>query len=594
LVEAWRRRLRAVGAADDQDRGPDQAKGPSRAADGGPWASPDLAATLADLREVVAHARYPLRLPSAVIATATATALLEQLDDYILPRLNRVDAPLLAVVGGSTGAGKSTLVNSLVRAPVSRTGVIRPTTRSPLLVSNPGDAAWFARGDILPDLARSSRAGERTLQLINAPALRPGIALVDAPDIDSVVASNRELARELLSAGDLWLFVTTAARYADAVPWRLLREARDRGTAVAIILDRVPSDASEDITAHFGQMLSAQDLGEAPLFVIEESILDGHGLLPEPLIRPVKMWLDEVAGDAARRRGLTDRTLLGAVKTVPDRVQRLAAAADHQTEAKSHLAAACRRAFAEAMSDVESHVRSGAALRGEAYSQWLPLLASGEIGPALRSATVRGRDEALPVPPNQPQPGRAFLPAVAAALAGLIVEADVAGAARCRDGWRADASGQVLLAADSSLGRPWPGFADASHDLVHDWQRWLRAVVRAEAATVRTPSRSYATAATVLFATIAALAPSRETVTDDSAAADVLRRVLDDDRLRSLGERARAELLVRVGGLLDAEVERHLAPVAAIGADPGLAQRLRDLAGRVHVASRGDGIGVAA
>jgi hypothetical protein len=46
-----------------------------------------------------------------------------------------------------------------------------------------------------------------------------GLALLDAPDIDSVVVENRQLAAQLLAAADLWLFVTSAARYADAVPW---------------------------------------------------------------------------------------------------------------------------------------------------------------------------------------------------------------------------------------------------------------------------------------------------------------------------------------------------------------------------------------
>ncbi len=51
---------------------------------------------------------------------------------------------------------------------------------------------------------------------------------------------NRSLAAQLLAAADLWLFVTSAARYADQVPWGFLKQAADRSAAVAIVLDRTP------------------------------------------------------------------------------------------------------------------------------------------------------------------------------------------------------------------------------------------------------------------------------------------------------------------------------------------------------------------
>src|SRR5215468_3268669 len=98
---------------------------------------PLLIEALRQLREAVASARYPMDVPSAGQARAASARLVGQLDDYLIPRLSRLDAPLLVVVGGSTGAGKSTLVNSIVRAPVTQAGVLRPTTRSPVLVSHP-------------------------------------------------------------------------------------------------------------------------------------------------------------------------------------------------------------------------------------------------------------------------------------------------------------------------------------------------------------------------------------------------------------------------------------------------------------------------
>lgn len=81
-------------------------------------------------------------------------------------------------------------------------------------------------------------------QSVFAASAIPGVVLVDAPDLDSVDDSNRELSARLLDAADLWIFVTTAARYGDALAWNTLRRAHERGVTCAIVLDRPsPSDA---------------------------------------------------------------------------------------------------------------------------------------------------------------------------------------------------------------------------------------------------------------------------------------------------------------------------------------------------------------
>ena len=168
------------------------------------------------LRDVLRATELPLDVRGAAEAREERDAVVNQLDDYVIPRLAAWDAPLLTVVGGSTGAGKSTLVNSIVGDVVSRAGVLRPTTSAPVLVVNPDDRPWFIDDRVLPGLARATGASDgdqdpNSVRLVEAASLTPGLAILDAPDIDSVVSRNRDLGAQLLAAADMWVFVTTAA-----------------------------------------------------------------------------------------------------------------------------------------------------------------------------------------------------------------------------------------------------------------------------------------------------------------------------------------------------------------------------------------------
>ena len=235
---------------------------------------------LTRLRRALEGAELNLDLPGTGGARRDRAELLDQIDDYILPRLRRLDAPLLAVLGGSTGAGKSTITNSIVGHEVTRAGVLRPTTRAPVLVCHPGDIDWFRDPDgVLPGLARTtgdSPTGSGLL-LTTSEALPPGLAILDAPDIDSVELANHDLAAQLLGAADLWLFVTTAARYADAVPWEYLGMAKERSTALAVVVNRIPPGHEYTVVRHFKAMLADRGLDGAEVFSVSEGDLaDGR------------------------------------------------------------------------------------------------------------------------------------------------------------------------------------------------------------------------------------------------------------------------------------------------------------------------------
>ncbi|RAZ59279.1 ABC transporter, partial [Klebsiella oxytoca] len=75
------------------------------------------------------------------------------------------------------------------------------------LVHHPDDAFWFDGDRVLPTLVRSQVASNdaSSLQLVAEPDIPRGLAILDAPDIDSVVTRNRDLAAQLLQAADLWV-----------------------------------------------------------------------------------------------------------------------------------------------------------------------------------------------------------------------------------------------------------------------------------------------------------------------------------------------------------------------------------------------------
>jgi hypothetical protein len=555
----------------------------------------DLAVALDRLRAAIGGTAYPLVMPSADEARQVGTALVAQLDDYLLPRLARLDAPLLVVVGGSTGAGKSTLVNSLVRKPISASGVLRPTTRSPVLVCHPTDTAWFRKGDLLPGLTRTTEPGNdpKTLQLVAIDAIGPGLAFLDAPDIDSIVDANRALASQLLAAADLWLFVTTAARYADAVPWELLRTARFRGTVIALVLDRVPAEAAGDISAHLAEMLAANELGAAPLFVLPETVLDDQGLLPEDEAAPLRDWFAQLASDSSARSAVVRQTLDGALTALVPAVDGLAAAADEQAVAAKALDERVRAAYRNSRRTVEQGLQDGRLLRGEVLARWQEFIGTGEFLRSLESRVGRVRDRIVAAVTGRPAPGRNLQVALESQLVTLLRGVAADAAEQAYTGWQAHPAGAALL--DPSLGRASDDLPARAERLVRDWQRNVLEIVRTEAADKRFVARSaaYAVNATGLAVMIAVFTSTAFIPTGAElavgagttvAAQKVLEAIFGDQAIRALAAKAREDLLSRVTALLDAEAARYAARTEAVGLDVEPGAELRSAAAGVEKA----------
>ncbi|MGH3383840.1 MAG: ABC transporter [Nocardioidaceae bacterium] len=558
---------------------------------------------LVQLREALVATRIPLEGVAADHARTTLREMIDQLEDYVLPRLIQFDAPLLAVIGGSTGAGKSTLTNSLIGERVTEPGVLRPTTRSPVLVHNPVDAKWFDKSRILPDMARSSGASTdgRTLQLVPTERLAPGLAILDAPDIDSVDQENRVLAAQLLSAADLWLFVTSAARYADQVPWEFLKTAGERSTAVAIVLDRTAADSVREVSSHLARMLSTRGLGDSPLFTVPETIVDEDGLLPADAVKPIRDWLDTLAADADARQAVVKQTLDGAIKSLGHRTRDVADEARAQAQVVIQLRADADHAYDQAIAAVEKATQDGTLLRGEVLARWQEFVGTGELLKSLEDRISRLRDRLVGAVKGTPPTAQQVTVAVESGLETLLTEHAESAAEDAEAAWRSSDAGRFLLkSSETDLSRASREFRGRAERTVRDWQAGVIDLVREEGADKRSKARVMAYGVNglsvalmvVVFVHTAGLTGAEAGIAGGSAVLGqkLLEAVFGDQAVRRLAERARADLATRVEELFSAERARYHVVVDATGASEELPRRLRGLAVEVEEARLDDGI----
>ncbi|QIX28609.1 GTPase domain-containing protein [Nocardioides sp. JQ2195] len=549
---------------------------------------------LVRLRGALQETTLPLDVPGVDEQRAARSEMVDQLEDYMIPRLMTIDAPLLTVVGGSTGAGKSTLVNSVVGRRVTEPGVLRPTTRSPVLVHNPEDAHWFGQDRILPDLERTQRAtgDPSALQLVASETIPAGLAVLDAPDIDSVEERNRTLAAQLLAAADLWLFVTSAARYADQVPWEFLKQAAERSTAVAIVLDRTAPEAVDTVSAHLARMLASRGLKDSPLFVVTEGTVDDDGLLPAAAVKDIRGWLESLAADADARAAVVKQTLEGAIRSVSSRAYAVADASEEQVAATTALREDVEQAYAQALEAINTATADGTLLRGEVLARWQEFVGTGELLRSLESKVGRVRDRLVAAIKGKPQQAERVTVAVESGLETLLLEHAEAAAEKAVASWRSTAQGKSLATAGhTDLGRASREFRREAERAVREWQQGVLDMVRTEGADKRGTARFLAFGVNglsvalmvIVFAHTAGVTGAEAGIAGGSAVIGqkLLEAVFGDQAVRSLAERARRDLNRRVEGLLATEQARFTQLVDGLGVDLAAPEKIRQAARRV-------------
>ena len=555
--------------------------------------SPELTDALGSVRDAAAAVRLDLDVPGAERTRQVRDDLIAQIDDYVLPRLRQMEAPVLMVVGGSTGAGKSTLVNSLLGSVVSPAGVLRPTTRAPALVCHPDDLRWFEDQRILPGLPRATGGvpAPGTLHIVSTPALSAGLALLDSPDIDSVLAENRVLANQLLGAADAWLFVTTAARYADAVPWEFLQAARDRGTALSVVLNRVPEDARTEVSTHLAQMLRDHDLGATELLLVPEVRLEGE-LLPDAALAPVRRWLDDLAADAQARADLVRRTLRGAIASLPGRIATIERGAAEQLAVAAELTAEVDGAYAAALREVEEALRSGSLLRGEVLARWHEVVGTGDLMRALETRVGRFRDRLKSLATGRSAGSEELEAAVENRVEAVILAGAERAAERAARAWRDRVPGKALLVDAPPLDRASERLGERTEAEVRAWQGFVFELVRSEGASKRTSARFASlgvngaglTVMLAVFAHTGGLTGVEALVAGGTSAVSqkLLEAIFGDQAVRSLANRARQDLLERAQDLLREDSRRFDALLEAAAPEAGSLAMLHAAAAAVR------------
>ena len=607
---------------------PDNGTGAAGPADGGrsvgvePYVRVDarkLESALLALRHPIVSVPLTLEAAGVEQARAERRKLLSQMDDYLLPRLRQSGSPILVALVGSTGAGKSTLLNSLAGMQVSATGIRRPTTNSPVLACHPSDIGWFAENVFLPTLPRVRQQGlampgrDGLLVLAASEGMPKGVAMLDTPDIDSVVAAHREFAHQFLDASDLWLFMTSALRYADAAVWELLQQARDRGTALAIVLSRVPPAAAAQLTSHFAAMLEANGLGETQRFVIPETVVT-DARLPAAVSAPVRQWLEDTAAQDDRRVAVLTQTMAGVLDTFRARVPELAEQVEGQQAAGAELRSVVAAAYQTALAELDEAVGNGSLLHGEILARWQDFAGTGDLLRTLQvrrsrnpirarkragsaraqalEAAIRSGVEALvaaiadraaenSVARWQLQPaGHALLaglPAPGASAAAYSSPFDDQSAGPAPDPDEDDGLGAVELLARSS-----PDLAPRSAQAVSTWQGHLLHLVQTEHLAKRSVSRvmSFDEEPLALVLTVCILGDGiAEAAADEDPSAvpqRLLTSLLGVGQLREITAQARLDLHERISLLLAEEARRFTEIIDLAGApDETLAMELR-------------------
>ncbi len=439
------------------------------------------AASSAALRELVAtlETLAERRLAAGPVSAASrgrATRFRDHLTGHVRVRAASLDAPIVVLLLGPTGAGKSTLFNTIAGRAASPTGVLRPTTRTAVVLAHRDDEGPLRVG-ALAGLESGS------IRVVADPGAQRGVALVDAPDVDSVEHANREIADRLVEAADLCIFVTTAARYADRVPWDVLTRVRERGLPIVVVVNRLPPDQGDrlevlaDVRRLFGEAgFEAERNGDAAtageleiIGVAEGQLSPGGELLDRSAVAPIIERIEHLRADRGARIELAARALAGSLAGLGSLVDQLGDDVAHE----SIDAAALRRAAADnherGLLALRGALARGTFLREEALRHWQAFVGADDVTRLFSKGigAVRGMIASVFRPSTAPV--AEVREATSDDIVALARQHAAAAARRTATAWSDEPAVADGVAADASLWSASAGFDERLRNGIDEW-----------------------------------------------------------------------------------------------------------------------------